>query len=84
MTAKHRMGLKTHRNAHKFGNDSFGQGNEILTHNPKVRGLDGLSYGSDGNRFVKNVNSQSRLFSIGGSDNTLQKKDSDQSFVSSG
>ena len=77
MTAKHRMGLKTHRNAHKFGNDSFGHGNEILTHNPKVRGLDGLSYGSDGNRFVKHVNSQSRLFSMGGSDNTLQKKDSD-------
>jgi len=47
--------------------------NEIMTHHGRIGGLDNLSYGSGGNRYMKNTqrHSQSKLYgTIGGSDNT--------------
>jgi len=44
-----------------------------MTHHGRIGGLDNLSYGSGGNRYMKNTqrHSQSKLYgTIGGSDNT--------------
>ena len=83
-TGEHRMGLKTHRDRHKLGNYSFGYPTEFMTHNPRVMGgLDGISYGSDGNKTVKGLGSQIQNLSGGlDSEITLQKKNSNSSFMS--
>ena len=45
-------------------------------------GLDGISYGSDGNKTVKGLGSQNQNLSGMDSEITLQKKNSDSSFFS--
>jgi hypothetical protein len=63
------VSLHSDPNQPHYFNKRLGHNKEIMTHNPRVQGLDNLSYGSD--RFMKNTHSQGKLFgTIGGSDNT--------------